>query len=240
MARVQREYEEAVRLAREVGEPRLLADALYNLSFPYSVSGLHADSTIGATVVDEAVALYRDLGDEAGLARAMWALGNIQYFAGDFERVRDTFAEAATLNRRVGDTFMTAWALHMLGSAEVHTGDLASSWVHLREALGMMRAAGETTGLVLALDDFADLAAAAGDYARAERLEGAARSLEEATGTRLAGISARLMARPGRSEAALPPEEIARYAAEGRALTLEAAIELALSLPQPESSTPGD
>ncbi len=40
MARVQREYEEAVRLAREVGEPRLLADALYNLSFPYSVSGL--------------------------------------------------------------------------------------------------------------------------------------------------------------------------------------------------------
>ncbi len=168
----------------------------------------------------------------------MWGLGNIQYFAGDFERVRDTFTEAVALNRRVGDTFMTAWALHMLGSAEVHTGDLAASWMHLREAIGMMRAAGETTGLVLALDDFADLAAAAGDLARAARLEGAARSLEDATGTRLAGISARLMARSGRSAVALPPDEVARCTAEGRALTLDAAIDLALGLPQPDGGTP--
>jgi tetratricopeptide (TPR) repeat protein len=237
MARVQREYEEAVRLAREVGEPRLLADALYNLSFPYSVSGTPPDSQIGAAFVDEAVGLYRGLGDEVGLARAVWALGNVQYFAGDFERVRGTFTEALTLSRKVGDTFMTAWALHMLGSAEVHTGHLVASWMHLREAIGMMRAAGETTGLVLALDDFGDLAAAAGDIARAARLEGAARSLEDATGTRLAGISARLMARSGRSAAALPPDEIARFAAEGSALTLDAAVELALDLPRPDAGT---
>ncbi len=238
--RVQREYEEAARLAREVGEPRLLADALYNLSFPYSVSGPRGDSSIGAAFIDEAVTLYRSLGDESGLARAMWGLGNIQYFAGNFERVRGTFAEALALSRKVGDTFMTAWALHMLGSTEVHTGHLASSWGHLREAIEMMRAAGETTGLVLALDDFSDLANAAGDLPRAARLAGAARSLEDATGTRLAGISARLMARSDRTMEALPPEQIAKFAAEGRALTLDEAVELALGLPKPGEAAVGD
>lgn len=258
LQRVQREYATALELARAGGEPRLLADALYNLSFAYSVSDrgaegmgdlrhFEADTTvevdrpenIGRALIEEAAALYRQLEDTAGLGRAMWALGNYQYFGRQYAEAAATFEEALQLTRRSGDTFMTGWALHMLGSSEVHTGRLRSSWEHMLEAMRLMHTAGEMTGLVIALDDIAYLAAAAGDIPRATRLAGAARALEEVTGARLAGISSRVTARGDMPTGDVSPADFERLTAEGRAMGVEAAIALAFALPEPEDLPEG-
>jgi predicted ATPase/class 3 adenylate cyclase len=255
--RVQQEYTTALELARAVGEPRLLADALYNLSFAYSVSDrgaddigdprhlepgeqveVHRPANIGRALIEEAADLYRQLNDDAGLGRAVWALGNYQYFGGQYAEAAASFEEALDLARRSGDTFMTGWSLHMLGSAEVHTGRLSSSHEHMLEAMRLMRAAGEMTGLVIAFDDISYLSAAAGDLPRSARLAGAARALEEATGARLAGITSRLMARGDMPAADLAPGEYERCVAEGRAMGVESAIELAFALPEPQDLPP--
>ena len=127
---------------------------------------------------------------------------------------------------------MRGWVLHMLGTTEIRLGQLDSALEHITGAILSMRAAGETTGMVLILDDFADYAGATGDLPRSLRLFGAGRALEDATGTGLAAATEVVMRRE-RYREALKAEDADRLVAEGRAMSLDEAVEYALqTVPQ--------
>ena len=87
--------------------------------------------------------------------------------------------------------------------------------------------------MTLTLDDLSAISAAEGDLPRAARLRGAARNLTAETGAGLAGyvdesfenrlrISVRSL---------MSPEDLARYGAEGAAMTLEQAVAYAIGGP---------
>ena len=152
-------------------------------------------------MLNEAIRLYRETGDQLGAARALWGLGTAQYFSEDWPVAVDTFRAAEEALSASDDEFMQGWVLHMLGTTEIRLGQLDSALGHIRGALVNMRAAGETTGLVLVLDDFADYAAAIGDIPRSLRLIGAGRALEDATGTGLAAATEEVMRRERYREA---------------------------------------
>jgi tetratricopeptide (TPR) repeat protein len=196
---------------------------------------LQEDLAEGRRSVEEAADIYRELGDDNGLVNALWALGNASFFAEEWLPATEEYQEALELARRMGNAFMTGWSLHMLGGAETRLRRFASAHEHLSEALRMMLAARETTGIVLALDDFAELANALGDIERSFRLEGAARSLQEETGAGLAGFANEALNRVYVSTGDLRPDEIERLRAEGRALTTEAAVALALDTRVPDA-----
>ena len=82
-------YEEAVEIWRKLGDKCELANALYNFSFVFSVP---EDPTAIAGPIDrgrakasaaqaEALALYRELGDERGEGNVLWGMGNKKYFS---------------------------------------------------------------------------------------------------------------------------------------------------------------
>lgn len=91
-------------------------------------------------------------------------------------------------------------------------------------------AAGDVAGITLTLDDLSAVTVADGDLPRAARLRGAARNLTTVSGAGLAGyvedtFEARV--RPGvRSH--MSEEDLARYGAEGAAMTLDEAVAYAL------------
>ena len=234
-------YAEAVELWRAVGDRRELANALYNYAFCFSVqpgTGTEPkpiDPTgEGHRALDQALALYRELGDEAGQANVLWGIGNLHYFSGEFEASAAEFEEALPLQRRAGNQTMAAWSLHMLGSASLQLGQLDRARRALAEALRMFHASGDA-GLTLVLDDFASLAAAVGDPERAARLWGAARSLTASTGTGLASFvdeQHEQFRRPS-ARAMLDPVDAERLAQEGAAMTLDEVVAYALEAPPP-------
>jgi predicted ATPase len=220
------EYGEALELARAIGDKKLIADELYNYAFGFFVED--DDYPTGTAAAREAVDIYRELGDEAGLTNALWGVGNSYFFQERWQEASDSYREALQLARKTGNDFMINWSLHMLGSSETLLGHYQDAHEYLVIGTEAMVKAGETTGLVLVLDDWVDYNYFTGDYERALRLHGAARRLQDQTSTGLAEWSNLSLRGGGREYPGIDDETRQRLVAEGAALPLDDAIALAL------------
>ncbi len=185
---------------------------------------------LGIRLIEEALAIYRRLGDRQGEANAVWGRGNYAYFHGLPGLGVENFREALEIFRAVGDLTMEAWALHMLGSGLLRTGEADEARGHIAHAIRHFHAAGDASGLTLTLDDLSALAVADGDLPRAARLRGAARNLTAETGAKLAAYVEEVFEaaiRPG-VRGLMSDADLARYGAEGAAWTLDEAVAYAL------------
>ena len=231
------QYGLALEIARSIGDRKLIADELYNYSFGFFVTDSDFDQ--GQAAAREAVAIYRELGDDAGLTNALWGVGNSLFFTEQWARSAESYAEALALARRTGNDFMLNWSLHMLGASVTMLGKYSEAHRYLTEGTEAMVRAGETTGLVIVLDDWVDYNYFTGDYERSLRLNGAARHLQEQTSTGLAEWSNMTLRGPGREYPGIDLETQASLQAEGAALPLDEAITLALgSAAQPDQEPP--
>ena len=180
----------------------------------------------GARAQEEALALYEELGDLRGQANVLWGIGNSEYFQRATDAGEARMRRAFELFRQVGDTTMAAWSQHMLGGALLRLGRTEEARPILRDALRHFHGASDASALALVLDDLASQAVADGDLPRAARIRGAARRLAAATGATLANFvdtsSRSELART--SPAELSPEDLARYQAEGAAMTLDEVV----------------
>jgi len=220
------QYGLALEIARALGDRKLIADELYNYSFGFFVTD--SDYVHGQAAALEAVEIYRELGDEAGLTNALWGVGNSLFFTEQWARSAESYAEALALARRTGNDFMVNWSLHMLGASVTMLGKNRDAHRYLTEGTQAMVRAGETTGLVIVLDDWVDYNYFTGDHERAIRLHGAARHLQQQTSTGLAEWSNLTIRGGGRDYPGIDAETRARLEAEGAALPLDDAIALAL------------
>jgi predicted ATPase/class 3 adenylate cyclase len=80
----------------------------------------------------EALELYRQVGDDSGVAFALMCLGAQHMEKGDHERAAPFLEEALALARRIGDKRNTAGTLHNLGEVERQRGNYEQA-----KALGM-------------------------------------------------------------------------------------------------------
>jgi tetratricopeptide (TPR) repeat protein len=234
-------YREALELWREIGDKREIANALYNLSFEHAVI---ADPTrraaVGITLQEEALALYREIGDELGAANVLWGIGNYYYVNTLEDHGVGQFREALEIFHRVGERTMEAWAQHMLGSALLRRGQLDEVTAPLRAALRAFHDAGDVSGMAIVFDDLASESIAHGDLPRAARLWGAARALSSAGGVGLADFVESRWEPENRPsmKSSMDGESLDRYAAEGRAMSLDEAVAYALDMPVEELPGP--
>jgi len=225
-------YEAALALWREIGDESEIANALYNLSFTYSMATVNDAEAqqMAASILDEALATYRRLGDDRGTANVLWARGIQAYFANDNPAAAPFFAEALELYRKVGDRTQEAWALHQLGSTRLKLGQTAEAGELIRNALRIFEDTGDVSGITMALDDLAAVAVVDGDLARAARLEGLARRLQATSGAMLAGVVAEAFeqaTRPGATNR-MDPVELERHRVEGASFALPDGVRYAL------------
>ncbi len=227
-----RHYAAAVEQARSSGDRAILAEALYNLGFVPNADRLGQEERFigGRPYVEEALELYRELGDLRGQAGGVWALAMAASFGGDLMTGRRLLSESLQLNESLGDRFGSGWALHFLGLIEATEGNLDEADRAFGEALQRFVAADDRSAFVLLLVDYCVTALMRGDLERHWRLAGAATKLREETGTDLvlspvASLGWRLPGSPSGDPAA------ERAWAEGRALSLDGAIAYALGRP---------
>jgi tetratricopeptide (TPR) repeat protein len=187
-------YAQEIELRRELGDRPGLAEALYGMSFTWSIIDLERDDAIDQArgFISDALAIYEELQDAPGIARCEWALANVAWSARDVEGARVHAARALELFTEVGDRFNQGWASYTLGLAalgeldrEVTTTQLEEARRRFSEALAIFDDAQDVTGYALVLDGLAMLALHQGDRVRAARLSGAVETLERTSGTGL-------------------------------------------------------
>ena len=217
-------YDENLVLARATQDPRQIANALYNASFAYQITQRDIPKAQG--LLEEAVPIYRELADDRGYAQCLWALGQTYFRGNEDAKAIEPLDEAIEIFRRLGNRFGLGWALFVRAILALRLNDTPKAKRYDLEALRIFADAEDHSGPVLVLSSLARVARDEGDNLRAARLAGASEGQEVATG---AGLGSLVGAREGwRPPPGMPAEEEAALA-EGKAMTLQQAIDYALS-----------
>ena len=233
-------YEQEIAARRALGDRRGLAEALYGISFTWSVSGLHEGGNASTAMahVNEALAIFRELGDVSGVGRCQWALANVAYGMGRTDDARTYSTDALAVFESIDDRFMVGWTTYTMALADLtdfHAGAdggrLVEASRRLRQSLEIFSDAQDVSGYTLVLDALALVAYHRRDLARAARLSGAVARLERTSGTGLNLWNRGLLGFDPEGLRADPAH--AREWAAGEELTADQAVAFALEGGQP-------
>ncbi|HKN64268.1 MAG TPA: BTAD domain-containing putative transcriptional regulator [Gaiellaceae bacterium] len=136
-------------IARTVDAPKeLRATALVQGAiFPFR----QGDTRLSAALLEESLDLYRELGDEEGIARAIAELGGIAIAELDLDKAATLYEEAVPLLRSLGNLARLATAIANLGTIAHMRGDPASAVRLYAEAIELDRRANEEDALAVNL-----------------------------------------------------------------------------------------
>lgn len=160
-------------LARSADVPAATrAQAL--LTFGY-VACWQGDFATGRAPLDEALALFRRLGDGSGVAFATHGVGFVALGEGDAEAARPLFEEALRRSREADDRWAESFALHFLAIVLSYQGDHARAKSYFEEGDEIIRSlGGHRQGQAFSLFHLGRIARLQGDpsTARSHHAEG--------------------------------------------------------------------
>ena len=216
--------EEMLALAAEADSGRAGAILLAGL-----VADRRGDEDHAAELWEESARLAREEGDSRLLGMALNNLGTVALGRGEYERALELFEESLAIGRELQDQDRLARTFGNLGFTTLMLGDVQRARLLLRDSLVAAREIGQVEGIIGGLVGLGAVYARE-DPARAARLLGRADVLCEEAGSDPEQMEDRVRAETeAELRARLGEDAYAAAYAEGRALTLEDALALALS-----------
>jgi predicted ATPase/class 3 adenylate cyclase len=221
-----RELDAAVAMWRELGDLDELASALDSLGWPLVYDA--ADNPRALDAFEESLELRRELGDSAGVTRALVGIAQVLVAIGDTERAETISLDL--LDRADGDPRTEHFAYHFLADCALIRGDPEEAGLRYRESLRAALPLGDVVETSFEVQGVAMSEAGAGSPRRAVVLAESVEALRESLGLSISiafwdALLERYLA-PARKSLG---EEYDAVRAEGRALAFDEAVELALS-----------
>jgi predicted ATPase/DNA-binding SARP family transcriptional activator/DNA-binding CsgD family transcriptional regulator len=138
------------------------------------LAGIQGDIGVAKALTEEGLALYRQLGDEEGIASALTNLGMVAVLGQrDDIPLPAVMEELGELNPRLEDRTTLAYLLLLQGMIAVSQGDLERSVTLHEQGLEVFRQTQDTRGILNCLIHLGGIALVRGDY------EGAVSLLQE-------------------------------------------------------------
>jgi tetratricopeptide (TPR) repeat protein len=220
--------EQSIQIARGLGREAFVGEALNNLG---DLAGNEGDDVLARQCYEESLAIRRKRGYQWGIGWSLIHLGRLARHEGDYKRATALDRESLALFRETGDLGSVAWACYELGKLHQAQDDFGAAHSCYAEALSLGREMIHSPSLPRFLEAVASLAVAQGEAERAGRLYAAAERSREAKGTPLTPSERKEYERYfTAARAALGEQSFAAAWSEGRAMTLEQAIEYALEM----------
>jgi tetratricopeptide (TPR) repeat protein len=144
--------EAVARLRALPGLPRtMLASAVYGLGTDYYWMGRYSEAVQS---MEEALAIYRELGQQHGATRVMVALAEAHYRSSNTERALELYTEALGNAERVGERTNEVAILHNnVSLVFIEHRNFGAARTHLQKALEIGRATGQPYAQILALNN---------------------------------------------------------------------------------------
>jgi predicted ATPase/DNA-binding SARP family transcriptional activator/Tfp pilus assembly protein PilF len=231
-------FEESLAIGRELQDPSGIAASLNFLGILAYAGGKYDAARL---LYGESLAISRDIGDQTRVAVSLLNLGVVATRLGEYAAARSLYEESLAIRRELSDRLGIAITLHDLGRVACKQGDFAAARPLLEESLGMRRQLGDRLGVAVSLESLAELAGEEGgsaqcrpslDGVRAAHLYAAAEALRETIGAPLFHCEEELYRlQISRVRELLDGTEFDSAWAEGRGMSLDQAVALALRTP---------
>jgi tetratricopeptide (TPR) repeat protein len=109
------------------------------------------------SVLERALATFRDIGSRLGEANALCWLGDVLRDAGSLPEAARVLKQALVINREIGNRLGTASALHNLGSVHQAAGDVPATEDLLAQARDLYHDVGDALGEAQTLNQIGTL-----------------------------------------------------------------------------------
>jgi tetratricopeptide (TPR) repeat protein len=221
-------YEESLAIAEASGDPRLIADANYDIGFLFAVS---AEPEKLRAHEQRAYDIYRQLGDEIGADKADQALVLGTILTGRYaEALEKSHAHLARFRAR-GSSFQVADTLTAMSAIAYRLGDPIGAWRRIAEGLAIFSERDAASGIARALGMAALVDATFGDLERGARIAGATLELQRQKNVMIAPT--RVLHLPASADVVrerVGPERATALFAEGAATPLDEVIATVLAV----------
>ncbi len=226
-------YEQSLALRRELGDKGGMSASLNNLG---NMAKEQRDYPAAHALYEQSLVLKRELGDKGGMASTLNNLGNVAKEQEDYPAARALYEQSLALQRELGDKWGITLSLSNLGAVAQEQGDYPAARALYEESLVLKRELGDRKGIAECLVGLGGVAVGVGQVGGGARLLGAVEGM-------LQGMSAVLDREDllpyersvQQARALLREEEFEQTWQEGRAMSVEMAIEYAL---QPSAREP--
>jgi predicted ATPase/class 3 adenylate cyclase/Tfp pilus assembly protein PilF len=222
-------YQESLNLRRKAGSGSEIARALNNLG---GVSFARGDFDRACQLFAESLSLYRDAGDRWGAAGALLGLAVANHRQGDAPHAVALLEESLSLFGEVGDRRSAALAALNLADALRDSDDLTDAGVHYRDALVEFAAVEDRARVAEVLRGLGSVLVRQGEFQRAATLFGAASNVTPGEKPHFGEAYSEIATQEADRDAirrALGEDALTAAWEAGRALSLEAAVQTALS-----------
>jgi tetratricopeptide (TPR) repeat protein len=232
------QQEESLSIFRSLGDQWMVASLCNNLSNIMSDQG---DFDQAQSLAKESIRIRGELGDRAATRMPLIVLGSIRMQQGDYPGALPYFEASLAISRPLGDLRAMAIAQSTLGALARYQGDLETARARYGESIRLHHRMGNRGELMLCLVGLGCVEIVTGEngrrpdteaeawFARGARLFGAAEGLRRATGWVVRSIHRDdYPRRASAARVALGEAAFAAAWAEGRAMSLDAAVAYAL------------
>ena len=129
-----------------------------------------ADYRAARGLLEESLAISREVGDNWGIARSLNNLGGVASEQGDYSPARAAYEESLAIWRELGDPPGIATLLHNLANMAYEQGNNSGARALYEKSLAILRELGDRAGIGSLLGNLADVAGYDGDFASARAL----------------------------------------------------------------------
>jgi tetratricopeptide (TPR) repeat protein len=217
--------EQALPIARTLGNSQTLANALM-------VSGIvltfEENFAVAQSALEESISIFQELQDKWGAAVAVMSLGYSAYKRDDRGTALALRKQALAAFRELGDPYFQSVCLYATGNLRAKQGDWEEGLSELRESLKLSSALGSRFEIAAGFFRLAETEQHLGQIARAVRLYCAAKNVYDSIGAWHPGDDLQLDEYLTSCRLVLGGTEFKAAVEEGRAMTMEQAIEYAL------------
>ncbi|HEV2063275.1 MAG TPA: tetratricopeptide repeat protein, partial [Thermoanaerobaculia bacterium] len=116
-----------------------------------SLAQNQGDYEVARVTFEESLDLWREAGDEAGIASTLNNLGWVAWRRGDYEAARSLTEEGLSLHRKLRDQRGIAYSLNNLGWIAHHQGDYAAACALHEQTLSLRRELGDKRGIAFSM-----------------------------------------------------------------------------------------
>ena len=220
-------HQAALALYQELGDQRGAASCLNYLAH---VAMLDGDGPRELALREESLALFRAVHDAYGMAWVLNSLGEYERRFGYYTSARRYYDECLAIAQHGHFPNRAAMALHNLGYVSLHEGRFDQAQAQFLESALLFKAEASSGAMASALIGLACVLARQGHCVHAARLLGAVEATQATLGHKLWPTDEREYERAVALIRSSPSAAAYKTAwAEGRALTLEQAVEYALA-----------
>src|SRR2546430_11269752 len=177
------EHEQALDIARQSNDPKLIGNALSSLAQAYQELG---ETSRAIAFYEQALNFAREIGDRRAESATLGSLGNIYVSQGEISQAIASYEKALAIAQETGDRKAESATLGNLGNIYASEGEISQAIASYEKALAIAQKIGNQKAESVTLGNLGNIYASQGDVARAVESYEQALAIAREIGDRIA------------------------------------------------------